>query len=114
MIKWRLVPWSLWGYGASLVVGTVLVETGAHANRAVLILFAIVMVTWLLLLFGGIRWIWIATVVISIFGIVSQVICASLGLVGGALGFIDLVLLLHPATRRYFSPAGQVSRGRVE
>jgi hypothetical protein len=103
VIEWRRVPWSLWAYSAALLLGAISVEVKAHGPILAKVLLTAVMLAWLSFLLKGVRWVWIATVVICVFGLVSDLISGSLEWQGVALSLIGLMLLLLPVTRRYIS-----------
>jgi hypothetical protein len=111
VIEWRQVPWPLWMIFVSGVVGTILLEVKLHGQVPSRVLFPFVMFAWLFLLLKGVRWVWIATLGISILGFVPDVLSGSLRWQGVASGLATLVLLLLPTTRRYFSSNGARTAG---
>lgn len=102
MIEWKRVPWSLWAYCGVVLLGTVRLEIEAHGPVGVKGFFFLVMIVWLYLLFKGTRWVWGITVVIYVLGFVSFLGSGSLSATTGISSVAGLVLLLLPATRRYF------------
>lgn len=102
MIEWKRVPWPLWIYSASLLFSATLIEVKANGPILAKVLFAAVMLTWLYALLKGVRWVWIATVGITVLGFLPGLVAGSLKWQGVALGLIGLVLLLLPVTHRYF------------
>jgi hypothetical protein len=112
MIEWRQVPWPLWVYSAVVLLGVVLIEVGAHGPIAAKALYPVVVFTWLFFLLKGVRWVWIFTVGINALGLVPYLISGSLDWQGIAIAIAigNLLLLLLPVTRRYFSD-GSVEAG---
>jgi len=105
VIAWKQVPWSLWGYVVIMLIGTILVEVQAHGGLAPQLIYPLVMVVWAALLLKGTRWVWIATVAISIVGFIVEIVLGSLAWQGIALGLIGPVFLVLPDTQRFFSNA---------
>jgi hypothetical protein len=103
MIEWRRVPWPLWIYSASLLLGGVLFEVKAHGPIVAKALLAAVMLGWLYFLLKGMRWVWIMTVGIYVLAIVVDLTSGSLEWHGLALSIASPILLLLPVTRQYFS-----------
>jgi hypothetical protein len=112
MIEWRQVPWPLWLYSAVVLLGAVLIEGGAHGPIAAKALYPAVVLTWLYFLLKGVRWVWIFTVGINALGLIPYLISGSLDWQGIAFGMVNLLLLLLPVTRRYFSD-GSVEAGML-
>lgn len=102
MIEWKRVPWPLWIYSAVTLVTAMSLEFGVHGPVSARLLFAAIMLVWLYFLLKGVRWVWIVTIGIYVLGLVD-LISGSLTWRGAALGLVGLLLLLLPATRRYFS-----------
>lgn len=100
---WKRVPWSLWVYGVISLLAIGSIEISASAPSLAKGLFAVIMVAWLCLLFAGVCWIWLVTVVIYALSIVLGLGTGSLTSLGTGLGVIGLTLLLLPMTRRYFA-----------
>jgi hypothetical protein len=103
MIDWKRVPWSLWLFCASLLAGWVLVELDTHGTVAAKVLFAALMLAWIYYLLKAVWWLWVFTVAISVLGAVLYAITGHLDLFGVIRSLAALVLLLLPATRRYFA-----------
>jgi membrane protein implicated in regulation of membrane protease activity len=103
MIEWKQIPWSLWAYSAIILLGTIVIEVKAHGPIPAKVLFTAVMLAWLYFLLKGMRWLWIVTIGIYVVGLILDVISGSLEWQGLALSVVSLMLLLLPATRRYFS-----------
>jgi hypothetical protein len=103
VIAWRRVPWSLglyilWTVGLSGWL--VFHVSGPIAAR---VLFSAIVLTWAFFMLNGVRWLWIATVAVSVLSFVVSLITDPqtwYSIVGGA---ISIGLLLLPATRRYFA-----------
>jgi hypothetical protein len=100
VIEWKAVPWPLWIYSAITVITTISLEF--HGPVSVRVLFAIIMLVWLYLLLKGLRWVWILTVGVYVLGSI-QLVWISFTWRGAAIGLVELLLLLLPETRRYFS-----------
>jgi hypothetical protein len=103
VVEWRQVPWSLWTFAALTLVSVVLVEVKTNGPIPPRILFPLVMLTWVFFLLKGVRWLWILTLVVSVLGFANDLISKSLTPQAVAFGLAGLVLLLVPATRRYFA-----------
>lgn len=103
MIGWRRVPWPLWLYSASALYGTISIEVEIHGQVPAKVLFAFLALAWLFFLLKGVRWVWIATVGVSVLGPVPYLISGSLSWQGVATSVVGIVLLLLPVTRRYFA-----------
>jgi hypothetical protein len=103
MIDWDRIPWPLWAFALLLAAGMIQVEVLAHDSFLVKVLFALLMLAWAFFLLKGERWLWILTVAISILGFIPVLISGSFISLGTAITLIGLVLLLLPATRRYFA-----------
>jgi hypothetical protein len=103
MMDWKRIPWPLWTYSAIIFLGVVVIEVEARGPILAMVLFIAVMLAWLYFLVKGMRWLWIATIGIYVLGLVLDVISGSLKWQGLALSVASLVLLLLPASRRYFS-----------
>ena len=66
-------------------------------------LYPFAMLTWLFFLLKGVRWVWIATLTVTMLGFVPGLIAGSLTWQGVAGGATSIGLLLLPVTRRYFA-----------
>lgn len=105
------MPWTLWAYSAFTLVGVILIEVQVHGKIAPRVFFPFVMFAWLFFLLKGIRWVWIATLAVSVLGFAGDLVSGSLTWHGVAMGLVGTVLLLLPVTRRYFgSPSPTVAR----
>jgi hypothetical protein len=103
MIEWKRVPWPLWAYSAFVLLGVILILVKAHGPIPVKVLYPCFMLAWIYFLLRGVRWVWIVTVGIYVLGLLPYLISGSLSLQVVALSLFGLLLLLLPATRRYFS-----------
>ena len=103
MIEWRRVPWPLWIFSASILYGVILIEVDVHGPVLAKVLFAFFSLAWLFFLLKGVRWVWIATVAVSVLGFVPDLIEGSLRWRGVLFGLVGIGLLLLPVTRRYFA-----------
>lgn len=110
MIELRRVPWPLWIYSAVVLLGVVLIEIKTHGPTPAKALYVCIMLAWLYFLLKGVRWVWIGTVGIYALGLISYLISGSLKWQAIALSVVGLLLLLLPATRRYFSRSAAVAR----
>jgi hypothetical protein len=97
------VPWSL-GLYLLLAVGFagwfVFQVSGPIAAQ---VLFSAIVLAWAFFMLKGVRWLWIATVAVSVLSFIGGLITGPRiwhGIVEGAIG---IGLLLLPATRRYFA-----------
>ncbi len=103
MIDRRRVPWSLglyilWTVGLS---GWVVFHVSGPITAQML--FSAIVLTWAFFMLNGVRWLWIATVAVSVLSFVVSLITDPqtwYSIVGGA---ISIGLLLLPGTRRYFA-----------
>lgn len=102
MIEWRRVPGPLWIFAFATFTGMVLIEIGAHGPVVAKALYAPVMLAWLFFLLRGVRWLWIATIVIYVLGTVPYLVSGSITLHSAFFTLLGLVLLLLPSTRGYF------------
>lgn len=103
MSDWLKVPWPLWVFAALVLVPAILIEVEVHGSIPAKVLYPIIMFAWLFFLLKGVRWVWIATLAVSVLSFVPGLVGGSLtlhGIVGGAIG---IGLLLLPVTRRYFA-----------
>lgn len=110
MIELKQVPWPLWVYSAVMLLSVIVVEAKAHAPILAVALYLVTVFAWLYFLLKGLRWIWIATVGLSVVGLILYPIADSINWGGIAMSLIGLLLLLLPATRRYFSSHRTVVR----
>jgi len=103
VIDWRRVPWSLglyilWTVGLS---GWLVFHVSGPITARVL--FSAIVLTWAFFMLKGVRWLWIATVVVSVLSFISSLITDPQSWYGIAGGVISISLLLLPTTRRYFA-----------
>jgi hypothetical protein len=104
-IAWGRVPWTLWVHAVISIGGAlvVLVKAGSDTPALALALFVAVEVGWVYLLFRGIRWVWIATLVVLIFGTADTLAFGPRTWWGLSSTVVTVVLLLLPITRKYFA-----------
>ncbi len=102
MSDWGKVPWSLWVFAALALVPAILIEVEVHGRVPSKVFFPFVMFAWLFFLLKGVRWVWIATVAVTVLGVVPDLIAGSLTWQEVMGGVISVGLLL-PVTRRYFA-----------
>jgi hypothetical protein len=103
MIEWRKVPWPLWLYVLQFLALSVWLVTHVSGPVAARLLFGALVLAWALGLLKGVRWLWIATVVVGTLGLISNLITGPRTWYGIASGFVSLGLLLLPPTRCYFA-----------
>jgi hypothetical protein len=85
-----------------VLVGAAVVEIRAHSSASARAVFVVIILLWLYFLLRGVRWIWIATVGISVLGLMVDLLSGSFTWLGLVMGVVALALLLLPATRRHF------------
>jgi hypothetical protein len=103
VIEWRRVPWTLWVFSASLLLGAftvVLIVPGQAGAKA---LYAILMLAWIFFLLKGVRWVWIVTLALSVLDLIGDLISDSLTWRNLLPGVIGMGLLVLPVTRRYYT-----------
>jgi hypothetical protein len=103
LIQWGKVPWPLWAFAALTVAGATVIEVEVHGNVASRVIFPFVMFSYLFFLLKGSRWLWIATLLVSILGLAVDLVS---GFPVWRSIFQELIgpaLLLLPVTRRYFA-----------
>jgi hypothetical protein len=103
VIRWGKVPWPLWVFAALALAPAILIEIEIHGQVPSKVLFSFVMLAWLFFLLKGVRWVWIATLAVTVLGLVPDLISGSLTWQEVAGGAISVGLLLLPVTRRYFA-----------
>jgi hypothetical protein len=74
VIEWGKVPWTLWVYAASTVAGMIFIEVATHGKVATKVIFPFFTFAYLFFLLKGLRWLWIATLVVLILGLVVDLI----------------------------------------
>jgi hypothetical protein len=102
-VEWRKVPWTLWVYAAFTVAGMIVIEVVLHGKVATKVIFPFFTFAYLFFLLKGLRWLWIATLVVLILGLVVDLIIGPATWRGILTDVIGPVLLLLPVTRRYFA-----------
>jgi hypothetical protein len=101
-IRWRQVPWSLWAYVVLTIVGIVRTVFTFSGPVALLLFAALFILVWDYFLLRGVRWLWVATIVVFVFYSVIDLLNGTGTWFGEVLGLIELALLLLPPTRRFF------------
>jgi hypothetical protein len=96
------VPWSLWLYILWTVGFAGWFVFQVSGPVAAQVLFSAVILVWAFFMLNGVRWLWIATVVVSVLSLMSGLITGPRTWYGIAGGVIGIGLLLLPVTRRYF------------
>jgi hypothetical protein len=104
MIAWRRVPWPLWVVALMMLSGAIQIELVVDGPVLVMILNPVLMLAWVYFLLRGVRWVWLLTIAIGVLGLAFDVVAGSVRLWVDTTSLIELVLLLLPITRRYFSP----------
>lgn len=103
MINWRRVPWSLWAF-VGLTTGSAAVQVvTVSAPVAPTIFFVVFILVWNVFLLRALRWLWLATVVLSVGVTGAAIIIGSGSWYGDTISLVELGLLVVPATRRFFS-----------
>jgi hypothetical protein len=93
----------LWVYAALIVFSSVLLVVSVHGPVAARVFFVALMAAWLYMLLKGVRWVWIATLVITALGLLIDAMSGVASWRGGISTLIALGLLVLPVTRQYFS-----------
>lgn len=109
MIEWSRIPWSLWAYVVITLLGMIIANVNGHPPLLAGLLFVGLMVLWAYLLLRGLRWAWIFTICIFILGVIAEVASSVTHWRSVLIGLLSLLLLLLPATRRYFSGPAKVA-----
>lgn len=102
MIDWKKLPASLWLLVLLMSIGTASVEVSAHGPLPAKVILAAIILAWIYLLLRGVRWIWILTVVLYIFSLLNEGLSNPGEWWTLVIGFIGLILLMLPGTRRHF------------
>lgn len=113
MIAWRTVPWSVSALCACMAVSAIVLAVVTRGPVAPRVGTAAVLLVWAVALLQGIRWIWVATVVISGLALIAEITSGSLKWYGAVLTVVELVLLLHPQTRAFYK-VGRSGSGRPD
>jgi hypothetical protein len=116
MIEWRRVPWSIWTFVLASIGLSAWFVTRVSRPALALLLFVAIVLAWAVALLSGMRWLWIATVVVGTVGLIDRLATGPRTWYGIAGEVIGLGLLLLPSTRRYFAdqrPAAEDSEGEV-
>jgi hypothetical protein len=103
VVAWGRIPWSLWLYVLSSVAFSGLFVFEVSGPIAARVLFSVLALAWAFFLVRGVRWLWIATVAVSVLSFLSGLITGPQTWYGIAGGVISIGPLLVPATRRYFT-----------
>jgi hypothetical protein len=103
MIDWKRVPWSLWLFCATLLIGWVMIEVDTHGTVVGKVLFAALMFAWIYYLLKAVEWLWILTVGVSVLALVPFAFIGPFDWLGAVQALFGLALLLLPMTRRYFA-----------
>jgi hypothetical protein len=112
MIAWRQVPWTLWAFAVLTVAGVIVVLVGASGDVHVraLAFYVVITAAWLYFLLRGVSWVWMFTVGVGLVGLLFDLTTGSGTWLGDSSGFVGLVLMLLPVTRRYVGARTIVAR----
>ncbi len=105
MIEWGKVPWSLWAYVVLTTGGIVVVVLTASAPVTPLVFSVVFVLAWNFFLLRAVRWLWITTVAVFPLGFAFSLVTGTGTWHGYLIGLIEVGLLLHPSTRRFFGRA---------
>lgn len=111
MIAWRAVPWPLWifcAFTAVLAVVFAVVPQGPIGPR---VGAAVFFLAWAFVLLLGIRWIWVATLVVLVLGLVPWILSGGATWYGAVVTIVEFSLLLHPQTRAFYRTGRARSSG---
>lgn len=103
---WREVPWPLWVFAVGQVLLIARVVLQFHGPLVVTVLYPVLTFGGVYFLLRGVRWVWLVTVGVIVLGLAFELVSGSIRWWGNAIGLVELVLLLLPVTRRYFSSEG--------
>lgn len=108
MIEWQRVPWTLWVWAVGvLVVEVEFVVVVAHQSGSTHIVTIIVTLAllslWPYFMFRGVRWLWITTVGADALILVIDISTGHGTWHGDLLGIVQVLFLLLPVTRRFYS-----------
>jgi hypothetical protein len=104
VIEWARVPWTLWVYTVFTFGETLRVLLGLNSTPVLALVFYVAfMLAWVFFLLRGIRWVWIASLVVLVLGTLSIVAFGPRTWLGALSGLITFGLLLAPPTRHYFA-----------
>ena len=103
------VPWPLWLY-VVLTTGTIVVAVFVAPTPVPPGAFSIVSIlVWNFFLLRGIRWLWIATIVIGVLSIGFDLVTNTGTWYGTLNGLLGLALLIAPTTRQFFAAGESVA-----
>jgi hypothetical protein len=105
MTTWLRSPWTVRCYALLVVVGVIYTTVRAHGSVIGLLIFLCIVAVWLKYLIEGSRLVWLATLALSVLGLLADLTIGSFTLFGIVLGVAALTLLLLPASRSYFDPS---------
>jgi hypothetical protein len=103
VVEWGKAPWTLRAYVVIALAGTVIVAVVVPSTPVAARLFfvAITAVVCFFLL-RAVRWLWLLMIASILLGFVLGAVEGKQRWYGIAQGVVALILLLHPATRRFF------------
>jgi hypothetical protein len=104
-VEWGKAPWTLKAYVVITLAGAVflaITTPGPVGPRLFIVPVEAVICFFLL---QRVHWLWVLMIAFIPLGFALGVIEANLTWHGTVIGVVDLVLLLHPATRRFFRRA---------
>src|SRR6185369_4183837 len=109
MVDWRRVPWPLWVVCAGMLWPMVRIEVGTHGPVLAKVLFPALILGWIYLLLRGKRWVWQVILAVDVLELAWVMVLGPWHWIGIVVSLVELVLLLLPVTRRYFSPGRVVA-----
>lgn len=105
MIAWKEVPRSLWIYVALTIAPAIVQVATASVPIGPFALLVVVILVWNLFLLRGLRWLWLATVVLLVITFAIDLVTADPTWYWSLIGLIQIGLLVLPSTRRFYSSA---------
>lgn len=110
IIEWGEVPWTLWVFVALTTLAPVVVALTSSIKPALQVYFFLATLMWNFFLLRGVRWLWLATVIVGLLGAVVDLVTGIGTWHGHLLGLIEIALLVLPVTRRFFrsGPSGEM------
>jgi hypothetical protein len=103
VVEWGKAPWTLQAYVVIALASTAIIAIVVPSTPVPPRLFFVALMTaTCFFLLRGVRWLWLLVIAFIPIGFALGLIEGNTRWYGIALGIMDLVLLLHPATRRFF------------
>jgi hypothetical protein len=102
VIDWGKAPFPLRSY-VVLTTGGIVVTALVSSIPVVPAIFSVITtLVWNFFLIRGVRWLWLVTILVGALTISFDLITNTGTWYGISLGLVSLVLLVFPATRRFF------------